>query len=101
MRMLVITTALAAALAFAFRPSLQGVRRAGDLVGLWAYLAAARRAWPDRKLVLEVYRSARDDELAIPSWAQPAGEPGQLAQQESEEATIEAFATEVSLLDGG
>lgn len=101
MKMLVITTALAAALAIAFRPSFRGARRARDLAGFWVYLAAVSRAWPERQLVLDVYRSARDDELIVPTWAQTAGKTGHLVQPNSGKATFEAVATEVKSLDGG
>ena len=94
MKILVASTALTAALVFAFRPSLRGARRAGELAGLWAYLAAVGREWPDRELVLEVYRSSRDDGFTRSPWAQPVDTTERLAQQEQ-------FATEVGSPHGG
>ena len=95
MKILVSTTVLAAVLVLAFRPSLRGARRSGELAGLWAYLAAVGREWPDRELVLEVYRSSRDDGFTSSPWAQPVGQTEHPTHQQPE------FATEAASPHGG
>ena len=38
------------------------------MLGLWAYLAAVNREWPDGKLVQEAQRASSEVDVLVPYW---------------------------------
>lgn len=94
MKILLTTTVLATVLVVTL-PRIRAARSVRDLVGLWAYLAAVSRAWPERQLVLDAYRSSRANEPASLPWVHSVREDRLLAHAEAGQATPEARAAEV------
>ena len=45
-----------------------GAGAALRMLGLWAYLAAVNREWPDRKLVKEAQRASSGIDILVPYW---------------------------------